>query len=277
MVSYSSQRFRVLFFGTAAIALISAQAQTASASRPRISVETITGSQSLRDGIEIQAGTASLRIIALRDDILRVRVAPGGALPEDASWAVLPGPRSKSVDVQPSGDAASVGFHTGSLDVRVERTPLRLVVRDLDGNIISADAVGRATTLFQPGGFSVYKNMPTDEHYFGLGDKTCSFDRRNQAYTLWNTDIGFQESVDPIYKSIPFFMGVNGGPLDYYLLYGPSPKQVVEGYAYLTGTPPLPPLWALGFQQSRYSYTPESKVREIADRLRKDKIPCDVL
>ncbi len=61
------------------------------------------------------------------------------------------------------------------------------------------------------------------------------------------------------------------------MLYGPTPKQVVEGYAYLTGTPPLPPLWALGFQQSRYSYTPESKVREIADRLRADKIPSDVL
>src|SRR5712692_342431 len=157
MVSFSYQRFLVLFFGTAAVALISAQAQTSSASRPRIVVETITGSQSLRDGIEIQAGTASLRIIALRDDILRVRVAPGGALPEDASWAVLPGPRGKSVAVRPSRDAASVGFRTASLDVRVERTPLRLVVRDLDGNIICADAVGRATTFFQLGGFSVYK------------------------------------------------------------------------------------------------------------------------
>src|SRR5258708_3527849 len=266
MVSSSSQQFRLLFFGTAALALISAQAQTASASPPRIAVETITGSQSLRDGIAIQAGAASLRIIALRDNILRVRVAPGGALPEDASWAVLPGPRSKSVDGQPSGAAASVGFRTASLGGRVARTPLRLVVRDLDGNMISADAVGRATT-FQLGGFSVYKNMPTDEHYFGLGDKTGSFDRRNQAYTLWNTDIGFHESVDPIYKSIPFFMGINGGrsyglfldstwrtwfdfgkqsrdsysfgaegsPLDYYFLYGPPPKHVVQGDAYLTG------------------------------------------
>src|SRR5260370_15866170 len=128
MVSYSSQRFRVLFFGTAALALISAQAHPAPASRTRIAVEPITGSHSLRDGVEIQAGTASLRIIALRDDILRVRIVPVGALPEDASWAVLPGPRSKSVDVQPSGDAASVGFRTASLDVRVELTPLRLVV-----------------------------------------------------------------------------------------------------------------------------------------------------
>jgi alpha-glucosidase len=151
--------------------------------------------------------------------------------------------------------------------------------------------------------------MPADEHYFGLGDKLGTFDRRNQAYSLWNTDIGPQEATDPIYKSIAFFLGIggdrsyglfldntwrtwfdfgkesrdaysfgaDGGPLDYYLLYGPTPKQVVEGYAYLTGTPPLPPLWALGFQQSRYSYFPESQIREVADRLRADKIPSDVL
>jgi alpha-glucosidase len=317
MLSSSCHRFYVLFFATA-VALISAQAQTVSASRPlpaddrttvnRIAIEMITGSHSLRDGIEIQAGASTLRITALRDDILRIRITPGSTFPEDVSWAVLPGPHSKSVDVQPIEDAISVGFRTASLDVRVERSPLRLIIRDLQGNIISADAVGRATT-FQHNGFSVYKDMPTDEHYFGLGDKAGSFDRRDQAFTLWNTDVGFQESIDPIYKSIPFFMGINGGrtyglfldntwrtwfdfgkqsrdsysfgaeggPLDYYLLYGPTPKQVVEGYAYLTGTPPLPPLWALGFQQSRYSYTPESQVREIADRLRADKIPSDVL
>ncbi len=130
--------------------------------------------------------------------------------------------------------------------------------------------------------------MPGGEHYFGLGDKTGQFDRRGQAYTLWNTDVGPQESVDPLYKSIPFFLAINGthsyglfldntwrtwfdfgkqardvlafgaegGPIDYYFIYGPTPKQVVESYAYLTGKPPLPPLWALGFQQSRYSYTP---------------------
>ena len=157
--------------------------------------------------------------------------------------------------------------------------------------------------------FSIHKAMPSDEHYFGLGDKAGTFDRRNQAYTLWNTDIGTQESIDPIYKSIPFFLaigggrnygifldntwrswfdfgkqerdtysfGAEGGPLNYYLIYGANPKQVVEGYTYLTGTHPLPPLWTLGFQQSRYSYTPESQIREIADRFRADKIPGDVL
>jgi alpha-glucosidase len=300
-----------LLFGLVVVATGTARAQT-TASQSAVRLEAVTGSHTLRDGIELQAGSATVRITALRDDIVRVRIAPG-ALPEDASWAVLPGPRGNSVDVEPLAaqsmpDAPSLGFRTASLDVRVERSPLRVVIRDLAGNVISADAVGRPTR-FELGGFSLSKQMPGDEHYFGLGDKTGSFDRRNQAYTLWNTDVAPQESVDPLYKSIPFFLGINGtrsyglfldntwrswfdfgkqardaisfgaegGPLDYYVLYGPSPKHVVESYAYLTGTPPLPPLWALGFQQSRYSYTPESQAREIANRLRADKIPSDVL
>jgi alpha-glucosidase len=304
---WSCKRFFVFFFGTALV-MGSASAQTASASQPAITLEAVTDSHPRRDGIDIQAGPASLRITALRDDILRVRIAPGSTFPEDASWAVLPEPRGKSVEVQPTQDSGSIGFRTAALEVRLERAPLRLVVRDLAGNIISADALGRPAR-FQAGGFSVYKTMPGDEHYFGLGDKAGTFDRRNQAYTLWNTDIGTQEAIDPIYKSIPFFLaisggrsyglfldntwrtwfdfgkqsrdtysfGAEGGPLNYYLIYGSTPKQVVEGYAYLTGTHPLPPLWALGFQQCRYSYTPESQFRGIADRLRKDKIPSDVL
>jgi alpha-glucosidase len=282
-------------------------AQSSAASGPATTLDAVTGSQSLRDGIEIQAGPATVRITALRDDIIRVRIA-AGALPEDASWAVVPESRTKSVDVQSTEDLATVGFRTAALDVKVERNPFRVVIRDLAGSIVCADAAGRPTQ-FQLGGFTISKQMSADEHYFGLGDKTGSFDRRNQAYTLWNRDIGPQESVDPLYKSIPFFLAINGprsyglfldntwrtwfdfgkqardaisfgaegGPLDYYVLYGPTPKQVVESYAYLTGMPPLPPLWALGFQQSRYSYTPESQVREIATRLRSDRIPSDVL
>ena len=303
-----SSRHRLLI-GVLVVAALSfsAPAQTASSSQPATTLDAVTGSQPLRDGVEIQAGSAILRITDLRDDIIRVRIAPG-PLPEDASWAVLPAARTKSIDVQPSQDDDAVGFHTAALDIRVERNPLRLVIRDLAGNVISADAVGRPVR-FQLGGFTISKQMPGGENYFGLGDKAGSFNRRNQAFTLWNTDIGPQESTDPLYKAIPFFLGISGtrsyglfldntwrtwfdfgkqardaiafgsegGPLDYYFLYGPTPKQVVESYAYLTGLPPLPPLWALGFQQSRYSYTPESQARDIAKRLRADAIPSDVL
>jgi alpha-glucosidase len=305
MKRFANHRLHACLFALITIALF---VYAAAIAQSQVALDAVTNTQPLRDGIQIQAGAAQLRITALRDDIVRVRIAPGPALPEDASWAVLPDSRTKTIDVQPARDAASIGFRTASLDVRVEHNPLRVVVRDLAGNIICADALGWPTE-FSRGGFTVHKEISGDEHFYGLGDKAGSFDRREQAFSLWNTDVGPQESTDPLYKSIPFFLGIRGGrsyglfldntwrtwfdfgkqsrdvysfgaeggPLDYYIIYGPTPKQVVEAYAYLTGKPPLPPLWALGFQQSRYSYFPESQIREVADRFRKDKIPGDVL
>jgi alpha-glucosidase len=270
---------------------------------------TVTSSKDLPNGVEIVSGPATMSITALRDNLLRIRASETNTMPEDASWAVSAETRGQTVGVEPISDAKSTGFRTKLLDVRIDRATARLVISDLKGNIISADALGH-TTGFENGSFRVWKTLPADEHFFGLGDKTGPFDRREQAFLMWNTDaFGFQESTDPIYKTIPFFLSINrgisygifldntwrssfdfgrgerlaysfgseGGPLDYYFIYGPEPKQVVEDYAWLTGTPPLPPLWSFGYQQSRYTYTPESRLREIADRLRKDKLPTDVL
>jgi alpha-glucosidase len=262
---------------------------------------------SLPNGIDIQASNLREQITALRDDVLRVRVVRSGELPEDASWAVLPEVRIKSTTVEPEITAGSAGFRTSVLRVVVDRKTLRIKILDLAGNVLNEDA---RPSQFEGGSFRVYKTMPADEHYFGLGDKTGPLDRRNQAFSLWNTDAyRFQESTDPIYKSIPFFMtfraghstgvlfdntwrssfdfgktepgvysfGAVDGPLNYYFIYGPSPRQVVESYAWLTGKPPLPPIWTFGFQQSRYTYYPQSRVLEIADRLRADKIPADAI
>jgi alpha-glucosidase len=265
--------------------------------------------QPITDGLDLQTPAAHLRITAIRDDIIRVRMAHGKDLPEDTSWALLPGSRRASIRVADETNPETMSFRTGSLQVSVERSTLRVTVSDLAGRVIVADAPGWPAE-FHGSEFRVSKTMPGEEHYFGLGDKAGTLDRRNEAFTLWNTDAyGFQESTDPLYKAIPFFLAVNqgrcygllldntwrtsfdfgkeardrysfgaeGGPLDYYVLYGPDARRVLEGYAFLTGTAPLPPLWSLGFQQSRYSYYPEARVREIADRMRKDKIPSDVL
>ncbi len=260
------------------------------------------------DGIEIHSGAAVISITALRDDVLRFRLGPQGNLPEDASWAVLPAARTARVSVTPLSDNAAVGFSTAKLRVRIDKAALTMTISDLAGNVISSDTPGRPIE-YHGDSFRIYKEMPEGEHYFGLGDKTGPFDRRGMAFTLWNTDVGFQESTDPIYKSIPFFIairagrsygllfdntwrssfdfgkevrdnysfGAEGGPLDYYFIDGPEPKQVVQTYAWLTGTAPLPPVWALGFQQSRYSYESDAKLRQIATRLRADHIPSDVL
>jgi len=274
-----------------------------------VRLDRVTASRATATGIEIRSGSAILQITALRDDVLRVRVGPAGQLPEDASWAVLARSRTSSVTVIPDSTLKSVGFRTNSLVVSVQKDPLELTVTDLKGHVITQDLPGRPTE-YNGASFRVFRKSPSDEHYFGLGDKPGPLDRRNEAFVDWNSDaFGWQESSDPIYKSIPFFItyhkgiaagtfldntwrasfdfnkeyrdgysfGSEGGPLDYYILYGPDPKDVVEDWAWLVGTTPLPPLWSLGYQQSRYSYYPEAEVRRIAGKLRSERIPADVI
>lgn len=268
-----------------------------------------SGEKSLPNGIEVYSGKAVVQVVALRDDVLRVRIGRNGVLPEDASWAVLSSARHQRTTVTPESTAAAVGFQTKALRVWIDRTTLRFSLTDLNGNVLQEDASGWPVE-FHEKSFRIYKQMPVDEHYFGLGDKVGPLDRRNQAFTLWNTDAySFQESTDPLYKSIPFFLtmragrtvgvlfdntwgssfdfgkqidgvysfGAEDGATDYYLLYGPQPKRVLESYAWLTGPPPLPPLWALGYQQSRYSYETEAQLRGVAEKLRSDRIPADAL
>jgi alpha-glucosidase len=291
-------------------AIPDSQAQKAKSSLPvHVALDRISDSRAIANGIEIHSGTATLTVTALRDDLLRVRISATHALSADESWAVLPDARTAQVTVKPESTATWVGFSTAKLHVTIDRLPLKMTVTDLAGNVIAED-IPEHPVEFHGDNFRVYKHSPDDEHYFGLGDKPGPLDRRNEAFTNLNTDaFGWQESTDPIYKSIPFFMtfrkgiaagifldntwrtnfefnkelrdgysfGAENGPLDYYILYGPTPKEIEKEWAWLTGTTPLPPLWTLGFQQSRYSYYPEAEVRRIANRLRSERIPVDAI
>jgi alpha-glucosidase len=251
-----------------------------------------------------------MEVTALNEDVLRVRISPRDKPAEDASWVVPTELRARTLTIQPTQSAGATEFRTQHLNVRIESAPLRLTVTDSNGHLISADAPARAAEIAGET-FTLRKLLPEAEHYFGLGDKTGPLDRRGETFVNWNSDsYGFGESTDPIYKSIPFFVGVggaggsygifldntfrtwfdfghkepqtlafgsSGGPIDYYFIYGPSTSQVVQRYTELTGRPPLPPLWALGFQQSRYSYMSAAEVKSIASRMRAERLPADVI
>ena len=263
----------------------------------------------LPDGMELEAGQARVRLTALSASVVRVTVLPeGGAAPE-GSFAVLSDHGLAAPKVEVRESAAAAVLDTGALKVRVEKSSARVTFLDPAGRTLLADHPGHPV-VFNAGEFRVTKTLPADEHYFGLGDKGGPLDHRGQAFSMWNTDYwGWQESSDPLYKSIPFFVGLRGGAayglfldntfrssfdfgrggrdyfsfgaeggaLDYYFFYGPDPKKVIGDYTALTGRVPLPPLAALGFQQCRYSYYPEARVREIARELRRRRIPADVI
>jgi alpha-glucosidase len=65
--------------------------------------------------------------------------------------------------------------------------------------------------------------------------------------------------------------------MNYYFFYGPSIKKILSRYADLTGHMPMPPLWALGNQQSRWGYYPDTMAEEVVKQYRQRDLPLDVL
>src|SRR5438552_3840731 len=152
----------------------------------------------LANGVEASNGSARIRITALTDSIIRIRIAHGGNFSEDASWAVPAAVRHQGVAVSATTD----GFRTNSIAVHLNPNTLQLVMSDLAGRTITADLP--EPMRFDRQSFTLRKAMPLKEHFFGMGDKTGLLDRRGYSFTNWNSDtFGYAPSTDPIYKSIP--------------------------------------------------------------------------
>lgn len=151
---------------------------------------------------------------------------------------------------------------------------------------------------------------------YGTGEIAGPLLRNGRKSVCWNTDAyGYTEENASLYQSHPWVLAVRadgsafgvladttwrceidltgeekganaagsivfrgeGEAYPVYIIERSSPQEVVKGLAELIGTMPLPPVWAIGYHQCRYSYFPESRVREIADGFRSRKIPCSVI
>ncbi len=156
--------------------------------------------------------------------------------------------------------------------------------------------------------------LALNEKLFGLGETTGTWNKRGLVRNLWNVDVlGHAKAIYPgmkqLYVSIPFLIFLNEGrasaifvdnpakqtwdmgqtdldgcnvevdaeELDLYLFLGPSLREIMDRFTQLTGRTPMPPRWALGYHQSRYSYMTRERVEEIAREFRERMIPCDVI
>ena len=256
---------------------------------------------------------AVVAISVVSPEIVRVRFSPTAKLGRDHSYAVV---SRDFADPHPAitSTASMTTMTTTALRVSVRHRPFRVAVFSAQGESLDEDDPAMGTAV-SGAASRVYKRLRPDEQVYGLGEKSGKLNRRGKmlggySFTMWNSDTyGYDASIDPLYASFPFYLvlrngrahgifldnthrsnfdtghqfqnllsfGAEGGELDYYFIDGPDPKQVISRYAQLTGRMPLPPLWALGYHQCRYSYYPESRVRFIAENFRERRIPADVL
>src|SRR5216684_5860031 len=166
---------------------------------------------------------------------------------------------------------------------------------------------------FSPTAIRLTRPLASQERIYGLGERTGDMNKRGQAFPIWNVDPpkGHIPETVTMYTSIPFYLGlhvddgraygvlidhtglvemdmgksneaeasmtIQGDSLIVYFFVGPTPADVLRQYTELTGRMPLPPSWALGYHQCRWSYASEQQVRQLATRLRDRAHPCDAI
>ncbi len=157
----------------------------------------------------------------------------------------------------------------------------------------------------------VVKALAPDAVIYGLGDKTGFLNKRHYAYENWNADdpAPHCDNFKSLYKSINFFMVYSdagcvgiladnsyrtrfdfgkeqedylfwshaGGALDYYMIPGKTPKDVLKRYLALTGRNELQQKWIYGFHQSRWSYYTEREVLDTVATMRRNNLPIDAV
>jgi alpha-glucosidase len=264
-------------------------------------------------GVTFTATNNVLRLTVVDSATVRVQVGIAGRIADIPSYAVSLPASAPEWRLDDRDSAFVLTLPRGS--VEITKRPLRLRMLDARGRELLADdpAFGHAWDGKE---VHTWKRLTPDLRFYGLGEKTGDVDKRGASWTMWNSDIpGYTNDRDPIYVSIPFFLAVRGvgsaegmracgvffdnthrsvfnmgaasnrlfsfgaedGEMNYYVFFGSAPADVVAQYTALTGRMPLPPAWALGYQQCRWNYYPEFEVRDLARNFRQRGIPADVL
>ncbi len=286
------------------------KAQTHSNSSPQNSnrhqgAGSVTSWTTMDNGIQGTTDLGHFRILVYSETTIRVQVS---RFPEFD-------PNPYSVSSEPSECEFSVSETSKNLTISTEKITLQikrelftLTFLDKDGQILNEDdSLGTAWIGSE---VTCYKKFQLQEKFVGLGEKTGNLNRFGSAYTNWNTDyFGYGIGDDPLYMSIPFYIGIHhhgaygifldnthktvfnfgastnrftyfsaeDGDLDYYFIHDDSVSEIISHYTALTGRMEMPPKWALGFQQCRYSYYPDSEVTTLAKTFQDKDMPADVI
>ncbi|NWF89730.1 MAG: DUF5110 domain-containing protein [Ignavibacteriaceae bacterium] len=263
----------------------------------------------IENGIEGATASSFFRIQAFNENIIRVRISKN-KIEDDFSYSLIitkPSPANVSV-IETTN---SIEINTGQIITTIEKRPaFRVIFRNINRKIINEDMEGEGFgTTFIGEKVSTYKKLQDGERFVGLGEVLGGLDKRGMGFTLNNTDTyKYGDPRLPMYLSIPFYVGIHhqqvyglfyhntyktffnfglstpftsinaeGGDADYFFIYDKSISKILEHYSFLTGRISLPPLWSLGYHQSRCSYYPQESVKLLAETFRKKNIPIDCI
>ncbi|WP_239161669.1 TIM-barrel domain-containing protein [Acrocarpospora phusangensis] len=273
---------------------------------------TFKGSTSADETLVVRicaAGEGVIRVRLMQDADARTRsaraismVTPGSyhaVVTADESRVVLHAGRLR---VEIRLNPWNMRFVDESGKVLVEQDPGR---PDISGRLRTLP-FGRSTVDGTTVAYHETFLAPADEVFCGFGESFTPLDKRGQRPLMWNFD-AFGAESQRAYKNVPFYLSSRGygivvdsgmpvefdvcqsthsdvqivvpdDLIDYYVLAGPGPEQVLARLDGLTCKPELPPKWAFGaWISSGFFRDSQERVLARARTIRTKGIPCDVL
>ncbi len=236
-------------------------------------------------------------------DVVRVRVEHFQGVQDNGPWFDLSlDPQEEPAQI----DDEAVVLTSGALTARVDRKSWKIDFL-ADGRRITGSPARSTAMMEAPEGKFMVDSltMGVGESVYGLGERFTAFVKNGQSVDIWNQDGG--TNSEQAYKNIPFYMtnrgygvfvntparvsfevgtektnrvqfSVAGDALEYFVIYGPTPKEVLQKYTALTGRPALPPKWSFGLWLST-SFTTnydEATVNSFIDGMAERDIPLGV-
>lgn len=255
-------------------------------------------------GDTLNAATLDLTIDSPLDGVARVRVAHhrGGRDPIRFPLTETPGVGEARID------AVDGVLSTDPLTVRVSGGDSWKLEFVADGEVVMHQGAGSVSFVDGPANtryMNVQTSLGVGEMVYGLGERFTPFVRNGQSIDVFNEDGG--TSSEQAYKNIPWYLttggygvfvnhtgrvslevgsenvervqfSVAGESVEYLVIYGPTPKQILDRYTELTGRPALPPQWSFGLWLSTSFVTDydEHTVQSFIERMRAERIPLSV-
>ena len=258
---------------------------------------TLTWARPNAHGAEFQFELAALELLFLAPDVVRITWKPGDLpIPYAIVGNDWPGEITQLEQLQD-------GHRLKGTQLWLEVNPDgALNILNPSGVLLRAEKpptqIGKA--------WEQRTTLDPEACLFGLGERASEWNLRGGTYQLWNQDPGgsYSHGHDPLYMSVPVYtclqppgsyllfhenphrgeitfkdqirVHFERGALRSYFFAG-SPDHSLDRYTQLTGRPPMPPRWALGYHQSRWGYRSEDEIRQVADQFKHHNLPLSAI
>ncbi len=225
----------------------------------------------------------TIRITAPAEDVIRVQASHYLGVEDHAPKFDLNLDENRRMDVEETEEEILV--KSGDLSLRINKKSWSMSY-EREGKVLTASSgrdlaymrtqwTGFAYDMDPEGKAYMRQQLGIDvnEHVYGLGERFGALVRNGQSVDIWNEDGG--TSTDQSYKNIPFYLtdkgygvfvnssdkvsfevgteqvtkvefSVKGESLDYFVINGPTMKDVLRRYTDITGKPALPAPWTYG-------------------------------